>query len=71
MMKQELNFFHIRVVSKHIKIDTLFASASQTNLISKDLLKKLNLVPLHIQFCILSDGYVRISTIVSRMEMST
>ena len=34
---------HIRVVWKHTKIDTLFDSGSQENLISEDLVKKLNL----------------------------
>ena len=33
----------MRVISKHTKIDTLFDSGSQENLISKDLVKKLNL----------------------------
>ena len=33
----------MRVISKHTKIDTLFDSGSQTNLISDDLVKKLNL----------------------------
>lgn len=35
--------FHIKVISKHAKIDTLFDSGSQENLISTDLVKKLNL----------------------------
>jgi hypothetical protein len=41
--------FHIRVVSKHTKIDTLFDLGSQVNLISKTLFKKLELAerPLH------------------------
>jgi hypothetical protein len=35
--------FHIRVVSKHTKIDTLFDPGSQVNLISKALVKKMGL----------------------------
>jgi hypothetical protein len=35
--------FHIRVVSKHTKIDTLFDLGSQVNLISETLVKKLEL----------------------------
>jgi hypothetical protein len=35
--------FHIRVVSKHTKIDTLFDPGSQVNLISETLVKKLGL----------------------------
>ena len=38
-----IEIFHIRVVSKHTKIDTLFDSDSQANLISEDLVKRLNL----------------------------
>ena len=37
-----IELFHIRVVS-NTRIDTLFDSGSQANLISKDLVKKLNL----------------------------
>ena len=33
----------MRVVSKHTKIDTLFDSGSQANIISKDLVKQLKL----------------------------
>jgi len=33
--------FHIRVISKHTKVDTLFDSGSQVNLISKAIVKKL------------------------------
>ena len=33
----------MRVISKHTKIDTLFDSGSQENLIYEDLVKKLNL----------------------------
>jgi hypothetical protein len=36
--------FHIRVVSKHTKIDTLFDPGSQVNLISEALVKKMGLV---------------------------
>ena len=32
--KTIIELFHIRVISKHIKIDTLFDSGSQENLIS-------------------------------------
>jgi len=35
--------FHIRVVSKHQKIDTLFDSGSQVNLISEEIVEKLGL----------------------------
>jgi hypothetical protein len=35
--------FHIRVVSKHTKIDTLFDPGSQVNLISEELVKKMGL----------------------------
>lgn len=44
-----IELFHIQVISKHTKIDTLFDSGSQENLISTDLVKKLNLetVPHH------------------------
>jgi hypothetical protein len=35
--------FHIRVISKHQKIDTLFDSGSQVNLISEAIVKKLGL----------------------------
>jgi hypothetical protein len=37
------SLFHIRVVSKHTKIDTLFDSGSQVNLISEALVKKMGL----------------------------
>ena len=36
--------FHIRVISKHTKIDTLFGSGSQVNLISETIVKKLGLI---------------------------
>ena len=35
--------YHIRLISKHTKIDTLFDSGSQANLISKEIVKKLQL----------------------------
>ena len=35
--------FHIRVVSKHTKIETLFDIGSQVNLISESIVKKLGL----------------------------
>jgi len=35
--------FHIRVISKHTKIDTLFCSGSQVNLIFEAIVKKLGL----------------------------
>ena len=38
-----IELFHVRVISKHTKIDTLFDSGSQANLFSEDLVKKLNL----------------------------
>lgn len=41
--KQRNELFHIRVVTKQTKIDTLFDTGSQVNLISKDVVKKLNL----------------------------
>jgi hypothetical protein len=41
--KEIIELFHIRVVSKHTKIYTLFDTGSQENLISEDTVKKLNL----------------------------
>ena len=38
-----IEIFHIRVVSKHTKIDTLFDSGSQANFIFEDLVKQLGL----------------------------
>ena len=38
-----IEFFHVIVISKHTKIDTLFDSGSQANLISIELFKKLYL----------------------------
>ena len=37
------DLFHIRVISKHTKIDTLFDSGSQANLILEQIVKKLQL----------------------------
>jgi hypothetical protein len=41
--KERIELFHIRVVSKHTKIDTLFDTGSQAKLISEDTIKKLKL----------------------------
>ena len=41
--KRRIELFHLRVISKHTKIDTLFDSGSQANLISEDLVKQLKL----------------------------
>jgi hypothetical protein len=41
--KERIEFFHISIVSNHTKIDTLFDTGSQANLISEDTVKKLNL----------------------------
>jgi hypothetical protein len=41
--KERINLFHIRVISKHTKIDTLFDTGSRANLISEDTVKKLHL----------------------------
>lgn len=41
--KQRNELFHIRVVIKHTKVDTLFDTCSQVNLISEEVVKKLNL----------------------------
>ena len=47
--ENRIELFHIRVISKHTKIDTMFDNGSQANLISTDLVKKFNLeiVPHH------------------------
>ena len=37
--EERIELFHVRVISKHTKIDTLFDSGSQANLISEDLVK--------------------------------
>jgi len=41
--KKRIELFHIRVVIKHTKVETLFDSGSQENLISKSLAKRLGL----------------------------
>ena len=41
--ENRIELFHVRVISKHTKVDTLFDNGSQENLISKYLVKKLNL----------------------------
>ena len=41
--EHRIELFHMRVLSKHTKVDTLFDSGSQANLIYEDLVKKLNL----------------------------
>jgi hypothetical protein len=41
--KERIELFHIRVVSKHTKIYTLFDTGSQANLISEETVKKLML----------------------------
>jgi hypothetical protein len=41
--KERIELFHIRVVSKHTKIDTLFDTRSQANLIYEDTVNKLKL----------------------------
>jgi hypothetical protein len=41
--KERMEIFHIRVISQHSKIDTLFYTRSQANLISEDIVKKLDL----------------------------
>ena len=54
-----IELFHMRVISKHTKIDTLFDSGSQANLISEDLVKKINIETLHITNHIHWVGYAR------------
>ena len=39
-----IEIFHIRVVSKHTKIDTIFYSGSQANLVSKYLVDRKSVV---------------------------
>jgi len=47
-----IELFHVRVISNHTQIDALFDSGSQSNSISEDLIKKLNLqtAPHHKQY---------------------
>jgi len=40
--ESRIKLFHIRVISNHTKIDELFDSGSQSNLILEDFVKKLN-----------------------------
>jgi hypothetical protein len=42
-VKERIELFHIRVISKHTKINTPFDTRSQENLISEDIVKKLKL----------------------------
>ena len=42
-VKERDALFHIRIIAKHTKIDTLFDSGSQVNLISEEVVKKLGL----------------------------
>jgi hypothetical protein len=42
--RRRSELFHIRVVSKHTNIDTLFDLGSQVNLISETIVKKLGVV---------------------------
>lgn len=41
--RERIELFHIRIITKHNKVNTLFDSHSQENLISQDIFKKLNL----------------------------
>ena len=41
--QNRIELFHIRVIMKHTKVETLFDLVSQANLISKSLVKKLGL----------------------------
>ena len=43
IFKKMIELFHIRIISKHTKIGTLFDNASQANLISDNLVRKLGL----------------------------
>ena len=40
MIKEKNELFHIRVIVKHTKVDILFDSSSQVNLILKSIVKK-------------------------------
>ena len=57
--EKRIELFHVRVISKHTKVDTLFDNGLQANLISEDLVNKLNLGPFHIQNHIHLVGFVR------------
>ena len=37
--KRRIELFHVRIISNHTNIDTLFDSGSQANFISEDLVK--------------------------------
>ena len=41
--KKRIELFHIRIISNHTKVDTLFDSGSQENLIYEQLVRKLGL----------------------------
>lgn len=41
--KERSDVFHVRVITKHTKVDTLFDSGSQVNLIFEAIVKKINL----------------------------
>lgn len=41
--ENRIELFHIRFISKHMQIDTLFDSGSHNNLISTELVKKMNM----------------------------
>ena len=41
--ESRVELFHVRVISNHTKIDALFESKSESNLILEDLVKKINL----------------------------
>jgi hypothetical protein len=41
--KKISDFFHTRVIVKHIKVDTFFDSGYQVNLISEEIFKKMGL----------------------------
>jgi hypothetical protein len=41
--KKRSELFHVRVIVKHTKVDTLFDSGSQVNLISEEIVKKMGL----------------------------
>jgi len=56
--KRRIELFHRRVISKHNKIDTLFDSGSQANLIFENIFKSLNLETFHIINHIHLDGCV-------------